>query len=218
MGPFVEILKFIEESRICKALTDKHKCYRSHVTAFWNSAHYVEEDKAIHSTVKMKDENDKDIDVAVKITVGDIRRVLELNDKDEDPIHVPERLCKGLWMRMRYTGFVNDPTYHKSKLSKPYKFLVHFVVHALGHRKGGYDEYVDYVMNIITCLILNRTYNILKMIFNHMLDNIKGERFLQYPRYVQMLLDDQIANLPKEDDDELELDHIDNETLRRLNI
>ncbi|KAF5813885.1 hypothetical protein HanRHA438_Chr03g0114941 [Helianthus annuus] len=33
-----------------------------------------------------------------------------------------------------------------------------------------------------------------------------------------MLLDDQIPNLPKEDDDELELDHMDNETLRRLNV
>ncbi|KAF5813886.1 hypothetical protein HanRHA438_Chr03g0114951 [Helianthus annuus] len=160
MGSFVEILKFIEESRICKALTDRNRCYRSHVTVFWNSAHYVEEDKAIHSVVMMKDENDKDIDVAVKITVGDIRRVLELNDKDEDPIHVPERLCKGLWFRMGYTGFVNETAYHKSKFSKPYKFLVHFMVHALGHKKGGYDESVDYVMNIITCLILNRPYNI----------------------------------------------------------
>ncbi|MFS7919536.1 hypothetical protein Hanom_Chr03g00213801 [Helianthus anomalus] len=134
----------------------------------------------------MKDENDKDIDVVVKITVGDIRRVLELNDKDEDPIHVPERLCKGLWMRMGYKGFGNDTTYHKSKLSKPYKFLVHSVVHALGHMKGGYDESVDYVMNIITSLILNRPYNISQMIFNHMLDNIKGERFLQYPRKTMM--------------------------------
>ncbi|KAF5778937.1 hypothetical protein HanRHA438_Chr12g0564771 [Helianthus annuus] len=218
MGPFVDILKFIEDIRIRKALTDMHKCYKSHVTVFWNAAHYVEEDKAIYSTVKMKDENHKDIDVAVKIIVGDIRSVLELNDKDEDPIHVPERLCKGLWFRMGYTGFVNDPTYHKSKLSKPYKFLIHSVVHALGHRKGGYDESVDYVMNIITCLILNRPYNISQMIFIHMLDNIKGEKFLQYPRFVQMLQDDQIANLPKEEDDELVLHHMDNETLRRLNV
>ncbi|KAJ0467212.1 hypothetical protein HanIR_Chr14g0682831 [Helianthus annuus] len=76
MSSFVEILKFIEDSRIHKALTDQHKCYESHVRAFWNSAHYVEDDKAIHSTVKMKDDNNKDIDVAVKITVEDIRRVL----------------------------------------------------------------------------------------------------------------------------------------------
>ncbi|KAJ0826850.1 hypothetical protein HanRHA438_Chr17g0818921 [Helianthus annuus] len=71
-------------------------------------------------------------------------------------------------------------------------------------------------MDIITCLILNRPYNISQMIFNHMLDNIKGERFLQYPRFVQMLLDDQIPNLPKANDDKL--DHMDNETLKRLDV
>ncbi|KAJ0484669.1 hypothetical protein HanHA89_Chr14g0559441 [Helianthus annuus] len=218
MSSFVEILKFIEDSRIHKALTDQHKCYESHVRAFWNSAHYVEDDKAIHSTVKMKDDNNKDIDVAVKITVEDIRRVLDLKDKDEDPIYIPERLCKGLWFRMGYTGSVNDQAYVKSKLSKPYKFLVHSVIHALGHRKGGYDESADYIMNIITCLILNRPYNISQMIFNHMLGNMNGERFLQYPRFVQMLLDDQIPNLPKIDDDELVLEHMDNETLKRLDV
>ncbi|KAM0037802.1 hypothetical protein Hdeb2414_s0013g00407511 [Helianthus debilis subsp. tardiflorus] len=218
MSSFVEILKFIEDSRIHKALTDQHKCYESHVRAFWNSAHYVEDDKAIHSTVKMKDDNNKDIDVAVKITVEDIRRVLDLKDKDEDPIYIPERLCKGLWFRMGYTGSVNDQAFVKSKLSKPYKFLVHSVILALGHRKDGYDESADYIMNIITCLILNRPYNISQMIFNHMLGNINGESFLQYPRFVQMLLDDQISNLPKIDDDELVLEHMDNETLKRLDV
>ncbi|KAJ0568605.1 hypothetical protein HanPI659440_Chr06g0251361 [Helianthus annuus] len=119
---------------------------------------------------------------------------------------------------MGYTGFINDIPYQKSKLSKPYKFIVHSVVHALGHRKGGYDESVDYIMNIVTCLILNKPYNISQLIFNHMIDKIKGEKFLQYPRFVQMLLNDQIANLPKEANDELVLDHMDNETLRRLNV
>ncbi|KAJ0467213.1 hypothetical protein HanIR_Chr14g0682841 [Helianthus annuus] len=119
---------------------------------------------------------------------------------------------------MGYTGSVNDQAYVKSKLSKPYKFLVHSVIHALGHRKGGYDESADYIMNIITCLILNRPYNISQMIFNHMLGNMNGERFLQYPRFVQMLLDDQIPNLPKIDDDELVLEHMDNETLKRLDV
>ncbi|MFS7947959.1 hypothetical protein Hanom_Chr06g00554301 [Helianthus anomalus] len=115
-------------------------------------------------------------------------------------------------MRMGYIGYVHDQDYAKSMLSKPYKFLVHSVIHALGHRKGGYDESTDYIMNIITCLILNRPYNISQMIFNHMLDNFKSERFLQYPRFVKMLLVDQIPKLPKADDDELELDHMDNET------
>ncbi|MFS8021211.1 hypothetical protein Hanom_Chr16g01424791 [Helianthus anomalus] len=121
-------------------------------------------------------------------------------------------------MLMGYAGFINDPAYTKFKFSIPYKFLVHCVIHALGHRKGAYDESPDYIMNIITCLILNRPYNISQVIFNHILDNIKGEKYVQYPRFVQMLLDDQIQNLPKADSDELKLEHMDSETLKRLDV
>ncbi|MFS8021585.1 hypothetical protein Hanom_Chr16g01429131 [Helianthus anomalus] len=31
MEQFKEIIPFLKESRICKALTEKHKCYESHV-------------------------------------------------------------------------------------------------------------------------------------------------------------------------------------------
>ncbi|KAM0040037.1 hypothetical protein Hdeb2414_s0012g00389061 [Helianthus debilis subsp. tardiflorus] len=119
---------------------------------------------------------------------------------------------------MGYTRFINDQAYTKSKFYRPYKFLVHCVIHALGHRKGAYDEACDYIMNIISSLVLNRPYNISQVIFNHMMDNIKGERYVQYPRFVQMLIDDQVQNLPKDDSDELPLDHMDSGTLKRLDV
>ncbi|KAJ0715064.1 hypothetical protein HanPI659440_Chr13g0496801 [Helianthus annuus] len=113
----------------------------------------------ICSAIRKKDENDKDINVEFKFNIGDLRRVLELGDNDNDPTIIPERLCKGLWYRMGFTGHVNGK-YLKSMFSPPYKFLIHCVVHALLHRKGAYDETSDYIMNIITCLVLNRRYNI----------------------------------------------------------
>ncbi|KAM0046340.1 hypothetical protein Hdeb2414_s0009g00315041 [Helianthus debilis subsp. tardiflorus] len=153
MGPFKDIAKFLKDSRIAKALTDRTKVYESHVRMFWKSVRYEESEKTIYSTVQKKDENDKDIDVnvevEVKFNVGDVRRVLDLQDSDDDPIIVPQRLCKGLWFRMGFYAHVNDK-YLKSKFFRPYKFLVHCVVHALSHRKGAYDETSDYIMNIIT--------------------------------------------------------------------
>ncbi|MFS7890721.1 hypothetical protein Hanom_Chr00s000126g01623421 [Helianthus anomalus] len=119
---------------------------------------------------------------------------------------------------MGYTGTVNDSSFNKSSLSMPYKFLLHSVIHALGHRKGGYNVAVDYIMCMVTSLILNRPYNISQVIFDHMVENIKGERFLQYPWFVQMLLDDKIKNLVKVDSDELVLEHMTNETLQRLKV
>ncbi|MFS7921063.1 hypothetical protein Hanom_Chr03g00232261 [Helianthus anomalus] len=165
---------------------------------------------------RKKDENDKDIDVEVKFNVGDVRRVLDLHDSDVDPIIVPERLCKGLWFRMGFSAHVNDK-HLKSKFGRPYKFLVHCVIHALSHRKGAYDEPSDYIMNIITCLVLNRPYNISQVLFEHMVDNIKGEKYIMYPRFIQMLIDDQVKDLPKDPEDELNLHHMTSETLSRLN-
>ncbi|KAJ0561114.1 hypothetical protein HanHA300_Chr06g0219171 [Helianthus annuus] len=117
---------------------------------------------------------------------------------------------------MGYTGHVNDK-YIKSRFCRPYKFMVHCVVHALSHRKGAYDETSDYIMNIITCLVLSRTYNISQVIFNHMVDNLKGEKYIMYPMFIQMLLDDQVPYLPKDLADELKLLHMSSETLNRLN-
>ncbi|KAJ0785990.1 hypothetical protein HanOQP8_Chr02g0049721 [Helianthus annuus] len=121
-------------------------------------------------------------------------------------------------MRMGYAGYVNESQYLKFKLPKPYKFLMLSTIHALHHRKGGFDVSANFIICILTCLILNRTFNISQVIFNHMVHNVHGERFLQYPRFIQMLLDDQIPNLPKLDNDEIELDHMDNDTSKRLNV
>ncbi|KAJ0931163.1 hypothetical protein HanPSC8_Chr04g0158311 [Helianthus annuus] len=197
MEPFKDMATFLKDSRIAKALTDRTKRYTSHVRMFWKSARYDEKEKTIYSAVQKKDENDKDIDVEVKFNVGDVRRVLDLRDSDDDPIIVPERLCKGLWLRMGFTGHVNDK-YLKSKFCRPYKFLVHCVVQALSHRKGAYNETSDYIMNIITCLVLNRPYNISQVLFDHMIDNIKGEKYIMCPRFIQMLLNDQVLDLLKD--------------------
>ncbi|KAJ0832149.1 hypothetical protein HanPSC8_Chr15g0675431 [Helianthus annuus] len=216
MEPFKEIVPFLKESRIAKALTETHKCYESHVRMFWKSMRYDEKEKTIYSAVQKKDENDKDIDVEVRFTVADVRRVLDLKDSDDGPIIIPEKLSKGLWFRIGYTGHVNDK-YLKSRFCRPYKFMVHCIVQALSHWKGAYDKTSDYIMNIITCLVLNRPYNISQVLFNHMIDNIKGEKYIMYPRFIQMLLDDQVPNLLKDLAGELKLQHMNSDILNRLN-
>ncbi|KAJ0508964.1 hypothetical protein HanIR_Chr11g0523291 [Helianthus annuus] len=216
MTPFKDTAKFLRESRINKALTDRTKVYESHVRMFWKSTRYDENTKMIYSAVQKKDVNDKDIDIEVKFDVGDVRRVLDLGHSDDDPTIVPERLCKGLWFRMGFSAHVNDK-YLKYKFCRPYKFLVHCVIHALSHRKGAYNEPSDYIMNIITCLVLNRPYNISQVIFDHMVDNIRGEKYIMYPRFIQMLIDNQVEDPVKDSEGELDLHHMTAETLSRLN-
>ncbi|KAF5820918.1 hypothetical protein HanXRQr2_Chr01g0007671 [Helianthus annuus] len=93
--------------------------------------------------------------------------------------------------------------------TKPYMLYITEKEHLMCHQT---------LLCVLTCLILNRPFNILQAIFNYMVDNIHGEKFLQYPRFIQMILDDKNKNLPKVDADELILDHMDVETLKRLNV
>ncbi|KAJ0693645.1 hypothetical protein HanPI659440_Chr15g0599531 [Helianthus annuus] len=102
--------------------------------------------------------------------------------------------------------------------SIPYKFLIHCVVHALSHRKGAYGETSDYIMNIITCLVLNRPYNVSQVIFYHLVDNIGSGsgKYIMYPRFIQMMIDDKVKDLPKDPSDILGLRNMTADTLSRL--
>ncbi|MFS7990826.1 hypothetical protein Hanom_Chr11g01063471 [Helianthus anomalus] len=56
--PFKVIAKFLRESKIHKALTDKSEVYESHVRRFWSSIRYKEKEKMIYSAVRKKEESD----------------------------------------------------------------------------------------------------------------------------------------------------------------
>ncbi|MFS7904012.1 hypothetical protein Hanom_Chr01g00030881 [Helianthus anomalus] len=201
-----EIAKFLRESRIGKALTDKTIVYESHVRRFWNSTRYEEEDKMIHSTVRKKDENGQDVDLEIKFSVEDLRRVLELGDSDDDPTIIPERLAKGLWCGMGFTWHINGKMI-KTMFSHAYKFMIHCVVHSLSHRKGAYGETSDYIMNIITCLILNKPYNISQVIFEYLKENIRAgsTKYIMYPRFIMMMINDQFKDIPEDNGDIMDL-------------
>ncbi|MFS8007793.1 hypothetical protein Hanom_Chr14g01265201 [Helianthus anomalus] len=183
--PFKVIAKFLRERKIHKALIDKTVVYESHVRRFWSLVRYEEKEKMIYSAVRKNGENDQDVDLEIKFNVGDLRRVLELGDSDDDPTIIHERLCKGLWCTMGFIDHLNGKMI-KTMFSKPYKFMMHCVLHALSHRKGAYDETSDYIMNIITCLVLNRPYDVSKVIFDHLVDNIGAGsgKYIMYPRFI----------------------------------
>ncbi|MFS8002734.1 hypothetical protein Hanom_Chr13g01205551 [Helianthus anomalus] len=188
MTPSKDMANFLRESRVNKALTDR---------------------------IVVRDENGKKIDVEKKFIVWDLRRVLDLGDSDDDPTIIPERLCKGLWCRMGFKGNVNGK-FLKSMFSRPYKFLIHCIIHALSHRKRAYDELSDYIMNIVTCLVLSRPYNISQVLFDHLIDNIRDEKYIMYPRFMQMMINDQVADLPKDPVDIMTYQNMKGDTLKRL--
>ncbi|KAJ0800474.1 hypothetical protein HanPI659440_Chr03g0103431 [Helianthus annuus] len=106
----------------------------------------------------------------------------------------------------------------KTMFCHSYKFMIHCVVHALSHRKGAYDETSDYIMNIITCLVLNRPYNVSQVIFEYLKENIRAGsgKYIMYPRFIMMMIDDQFKDIQKDNDDILGLRNMTSETITRL--
>ncbi|KAJ0935382.1 hypothetical protein HanRHA438_Chr03g0118711 [Helianthus annuus] len=213
MADFKEILKFMERLPIQKALTDQHLAFVSHIERFWKNATYDKENKTINSIVSLNDQ-----DKPIIITEQLVREVLDFPDDENSPTKFPERMVKGCMLRMGYSGPLNSANYLKACFSKPYKFFIHSILHALSHRKGGYDVMRDYQMCMVTALVLNKKYNFSKIVFHYMKENItsKSKTWI-YPRFVQMILDHAYPDLEKdEDNDLLALYHMDNETLKVL--
>ncbi|KAM0034658.1 hypothetical protein Hdeb2414_s0015g00437441 [Helianthus debilis subsp. tardiflorus] len=208
---------FLRESRVAKAMSDKTVIYEPHVRAFWNTARYEDSDKMIHAVLKKKDQAGKDVDVEFKFDVGDVRRVLDLQDSDNDPTIMSERLVKGLWCRMGFSEHINGKMYKRS-FSKANMYLMHCMIHSMGHRKGTYDEVADYIMNMVTSLVLNRRYNISQVIFEYMKENCQAgaDKYIMYPRFIMMLLNDKIKDLPKDCKDVMEMSVVNKTIIGRI--
>ncbi|MFS7965768.1 hypothetical protein Hanom_Chr09g00766081 [Helianthus anomalus] len=209
MSVFKEILPFMKRLPIQKALTNQHKAIKSHVDRFWKKVVYDDVNDVINSIVKI-DGEDKEIIITEQL----VREVLEFPDDENSPTGFPERMVKGCMLRMGYNRPLNKANYLKACFMKPYKFFIHSVIHALSHRKGGYDVMKDYQMCMVTTLVLNTKYNFSRIIFHYMKDNItSGSRSWVYPRFVQTMLDLAYPNLAKDEQNDLMLlHHMDNET------
>ncbi|KAM0025869.1 hypothetical protein Hdeb2414_s0021g00579741 [Helianthus debilis subsp. tardiflorus] len=213
MAVFKDILEFMKRLPIQKALTNQHLVFESHIECFWKNATFDEESKTINSIVSLNGQ-----DKPIIITEQLVREVLDFPDGENSPTKFPERMVKGCMLRMAYSGPLNSANSFKENFSKPYKFFIHSIVHALSHRKGGYDVMCDDQMNMVTALVLNRKYNFSRIIFHYMKENITSKRKTWiYPRFVQMILDHAYPDLEKyENNDLLALFHMDNETLKVL--
>ncbi|MFS7946295.1 hypothetical protein Hanom_Chr06g00534321 [Helianthus anomalus] len=167
MVVFKEISEFMKHLLIQKAITNQHKVFKSHVAHFWKNASYDEVNDVINSSLSIDGE-----DKAIIITEQLVREVLEFPDDDNSPTWFPERMVKGCMLRMGYNGPLNKANYLKGCFMKPYKIFINSVIHALSHRKGGYDAMKDYQMCMLTALVLNKKYNFSRIVFHYMKDNI----------------------------------------------
>ncbi|MFS7929266.1 hypothetical protein Hanom_Chr04g00330491 [Helianthus anomalus] len=122
-------------------------------------------------------ENNRGISTTVrnkKIVVMEerIRKVLKLRDNAQDPISLSKDDVLDGFRGMGYAGdFSQKKEIKRNGLTKDWRFIVHVIAMSLAHRKGGYDGL-----------------------------NVRGPTWAMYPRFIQMLINDQYENPPNDGD------------------
>ncbi|KAM0054970.1 hypothetical protein Hdeb2414_s0006g00200731 [Helianthus debilis subsp. tardiflorus] len=128
--------------------------------------------------------NDRIVTVSPEI----LNAVLELQDDPDAPSSIPIMCTRGCLLRMKCIG---------------------------------YDMAGNDLVGLMVALVLNKPFSVSKYIFANMKENmtrtgsrITGNKFLMYPRFLQMIMNVQHPNLPKADNDILKIEPMILQSLR----
>ncbi|GJT60255.1 putative ribonuclease H-like domain-containing protein [Tanacetum coccineum] len=131
--------------------------------------------------------------VAVVVTEASIRSSLLFNDADGTACLTNEAIFQNLAL-MGYEGELNKLTFQKALFSPQWKYLIHTIIHCLSLKSTSWNEFSTNIASAIICLATNQKFNFFKLVFDGMLRNLdtSKKKFLMYPRFLMVLLNNQI--------------------------
>ncbi|GJU86256.1 putative ribonuclease H-like domain-containing protein [Tanacetum coccineum] len=184
---FHEIVDFLTASSIHYALTVSPTIYASYIEQFWNTAHSqtVNDVKQIHATVDGK---------TVVISESSVRSDLHFNDEDGITCLTNDAIFENLAL-MGYESDSNKLTFQKALFSPQWKYLIHTILHCLSSKSTSWNEFSTNIASAVICLANGQKFNFSKLIFDGMLRNLdtNTKKFLMYPRFLQLFLNNQIT-------------------------
>ncbi|KAF5804909.1 hypothetical protein HanRHA438_Chr05g0212641 [Helianthus annuus] len=213
LDDYKKITQWLRESRINKAVTFSTPVYKTLIKAFWESTKIIEVDgkELIQGQV-----NQLNVDVSPDI----LNSVLELQDDANAPDSIPIMCTRGCLLRMKCTGDIFEGQINKAKLPLQYKFLLHVLIQCLSKSRAGYDMAGNDLVALMVALVLNKPFSISKFSFTNMKENLRrtgsrtsGNKFWMYPRFMQMIMNVQHANLLKAGNDILKIDAMHEQSL-----
>ncbi|GKA60212.1 hypothetical protein Tco_0759619 [Tanacetum coccineum] len=156
------------------------------LVTFWNTARSqtVNDVKHINATVDSK---------AVVIIEASIRSSLLFNDADGTACLTNEANFQNLAL-MGYEGDFNKLTFQKAIFSPQWKYLIHTILHCLSSKSTSWNEFSMNIASAVICLAINQKFNFSKLVFDGMLRNLdtSKKKFLMYPRFLMVFLNNQI--------------------------
>ncbi|GJY53914.1 hypothetical protein Tco_0445578 [Tanacetum coccineum] len=67
----------------------------------------------------------------------------------------------------------------------------------MGSKSAGWNEFSTNLASAVICLAKGQKFNFSKLIFDGMLRNLDLKKFLMYPRFLQLFLNNQLKDLPE---------------------
>ncbi|GJX57372.1 hypothetical protein Tco_0287269 [Tanacetum coccineum] len=186
---FHQIVDFLSTCSINYALTVSPTIYASYIEQFWNTAtskiiNYV---KQIHAIVDGK---------AVVISESSVRSDLLFNDEDGVTCLTNDEIFENLAL-MGYEQLSTKLTFQKGSFSPQWKFLIHTILHCISSKSTAWNEFSTNLASAVICLAKGQKFNFSKLIFDGMLRNLDSKKFLMYPRFLQLFLNNQLKDLPQ---------------------
>ncbi|GJS06294.1 putative ribonuclease H-like domain-containing protein [Tanacetum coccineum] len=149
-----------------------------------SAARLVNDEKQIHATVDSK---------GVLVIEASIRSSLLLIDADAIACLTNEAIFQNLAL-MRYEGELNKLTFQKALFSPQRKYLIDTILHCLSLKSTSWNVFSTNIASAVICLATNQKFNFSKLIFDSMLRNLdtSKNKFLMYPRFLMVFLNNQI--------------------------
>ncbi|CAI9294026.1 unnamed protein product [Lactuca saligna] len=192
-------LKFIvdglKKSCLVHALTTSPAIYQSLIKEFWRNGVVKKNgqgDKFVEATIE---------DKKIQVTESIIRESLQIADRPEYAMESDIHQTQDVLEHMGYEG--TFPPTIKKLLPPCWKYLAHVFVSCISGRRSGANEISLANTGAIAALAAGFEFNFSKFIMNEMILNLEGskrDKFWMYPRFLQIILNVNHAELQRGND------------------
>ncbi|GJU37408.1 putative ribonuclease H-like domain-containing protein [Tanacetum coccineum] len=186
---FEQIVDFPNAQPIRYALTVNPTIYISCIEQFWSTGvvKTINREVQLHVLVDGK---------KIIISKASVKRDLKLED-EEGIDYLPNSTIFEQLALMRYEKNSQKLTFYKPFFSPQWKFLIHTILQCLSPKTTAWNEFSSTMVSAIICLATNKKFNFSKFIFEGMIKNLDNvsRKFLMYPRFVQVFLNQQLDRL-----------------------
>ncbi|GJX06206.1 hypothetical protein Tco_0194138 [Tanacetum coccineum] len=130
------------------------------------------------------------------ISESSVRSDLLFNDKDGIACLTNNEICENLAL-IGYEKLSTKLTFQKGLFSPQWKILIHTILQCISSKSTAWNEFSTNLASAFICLANGQKFNFSKLIFDGMLRNLDPKRFLMYPRFLQLFLNNQLKDLPE---------------------